>query len=208
MSCLSNVSISQFLIVNFILTIGAITGCAVWAWTDDLYTLGSGYNFYWFVSVLSLIVSVSGMLYHFNYTRVQVNSVLPVDYRKYVMPILTVVMILFWLITSSVVADYTRGCLYIKNTIGDIYNYYESTIYESNIHEFNIHESKNYKCYGEIITTTFGFANFLLWVCISIWLWVSFQSQVPQPQIEQPQIEQPQVEEQSQVQESQVPKVQ
>lgn len=144
-----------FLVANTILILGSLVGCTIWAQSNDIYTLGSAYGFYWFVSILSFVLNIMGYLYHFNITKTMVNDSVG-ENKKYIMFILSTIFVIFWLFASATVADYTHNCVYIKNTVYQYDNLYSYINYG------------NINCNGEIITTTFGFANFFLWLTIFI----------------------------------------
>ena len=145
-------SLSVLLILNIVFSVGGIVGAALWLHFDDYFTLGGGYGFYWFTSVLSFLVGVVGYAYH-SYSNVRENmsiSKLSVSTRMYVMGLLAFVMFVFWLGASASVASYLQDCVYIKNKIKFFDHGYEF-------------------CVGEAVTTAFGFSDFIVW-CIIVYV--------------------------------------
>jgi small-conductance mechanosensitive channel len=142
----------SILLFNTVLSVGAIAGSAVWAAQNDIFTLSSAYNFYWFVSVVSFLLCVSGYVLHMKTPL----TTLSFNYSSIVLGIVALV-VLFWLSAAASVASVSRDCIYIKNRFGSRFYYFQDT-------QIN---NDSLSCTGEIITTTFGFASFVVWSIVS-----------------------------------------
>jgi hypothetical protein len=139
--------IRKLFISSIILSIGSIAGVSVWADSNDVFTLSDSYVFYWFVAITSLLFSLSSYLVHtikslINYTR---QSTKLSNLHMYVVTIFGSIYTIFWLGASAGVGSNLRYCLVLNNF--RYFNY-------------------SYKCNGEIISTFFGFSNFILWCVI------------------------------------------
>lgn len=144
------------LTANVLFSIGGIVGNSLWAASNNVFTLSSAYEFYWFVTVTSFLIGVGGMVYHSGKVEI-VESV-----RKnlvYVFIVVSVLYPIFWLAASASVASHLRDCLYIKRKIGDV-------LYDDDYYFYGY--KFNLECDGEIISTSFGFANFIVWVMVFV----------------------------------------
>jgi hypothetical protein len=144
------------LTANVLFSLGGIIGNSLWAASNNVFTLSSAYEFYWFVTVTSFLIGVGGMVYHSGKVQI-VESV-----RKnlvYVFIVISVMYPIFWLAASASVASHLRDCLYIKKRLGNILDDDDYYFYG---YRFNL------KCDGEIISTSFGFANFIVWVLVLV----------------------------------------
>lgn len=178
---------SILLISNIILNLGALVGIIVATVQNNIFIVESGYSFYWFVTVVSILISVSGYLFH-SYENVR-NKFPNLQYGIYFMCGVAFVQSIFWLSAAASMASYTKHCVYLKNYVLDYQSRYDVE-YNSNFY--------NVKCDGEIISTIFGFGEFVIWCIVFYTTGLSIYKQlVPppqQPQLEQPQSEQPQPE--------------
>lgn len=139
------------LIVNFLLNIGSFIGIILWAVQQDIYTLTSMYEFYWCVSVMSLLVSVLGLLFHkYNLLRDPISKS---GYGIYFMTFLSFILCLFWFSAAVSITRLTKDCLYVKNKYNSIIDYYFDS---------------NFTCNGEIISMSFGYVLFMFWGIILI----------------------------------------
>jgi|UniRef100_A0A6C0AL48 hypothetical protein len=151
--------IRKFFIASIILSIGSIVGVSVWADSNDIFTLSDSYSFYWFVAITSLLFSLASYFTHtlkyiISYTR---QSTKLSNLHMYAVSIFGSIYTIFWLGASASVASNLRYCLVIKNN----YRYY------------------NYNCNGQIISTVFGFLNFILWCILcyysgSYWYYITY----------------------------------
>ena len=137
--------IRKLFIASIILSIGSIAGVSVWADSNDIFTLSNSYSFYWFVAITSLLFSLASYFIHtlkifIDYTR---QSIKLSNLHLYVVTFFGSIYTIFWLGASAGVTSNLRYCLVIKNN-------------------FNF----NYNCNGQIISTVFGFLNFILWSII------------------------------------------
>lgn len=156
----------SILLFNTVLSVGAIAGSAVWAAQNDIFTLSSAYNFYWFVSVLSFLLCAFGYVLHM---KTPLNT-LSFNYSSIVLGIVALV-VLFWLSAAASVASVSRDCIYIKNRFGSRFYYFQDT-------QIN---NDSLSCTGEIITTTFGFASFVVWCIVSYFVGKHVYSSYPNP---------------------------
>jgi len=145
--------IRKLFIASVILSIGSITGVSVWANSNNFSTLSSSYMFYWFVTLTSFLFSLGAYFSHsmksiVDYTKQNIKLL---NLHMYIVTFFGTIYIIFWLGASAGVTSDLRYCIYIKNNLR--YNYY-----------FNF----DYTCYGEVISTFFGFCNFILW-CIIVY---------------------------------------
>ena len=136
--------IRKFFIASIILSIGSIAGVSVWADSNDIFTLSDSYSFYWFVAITSLLFSLASYFTHtikslILYTR---QGTKLSNLHMYAVSIFGSIYIIFWLSASASVASNLRYCLVIKNNF------------------------RYYNCNGQIISTVFGFSNFILWCVI------------------------------------------
>jgi hypothetical protein len=77
------------------------------------------------------------------------------QYLSYAFVVVSVLYPIFWLAASASVASHLRDCLYIKNKLRE----YDDDFYFWG-YRFNV------QCDGEIVSTSFGFANFIVWVYV------------------------------------------
>jgi hypothetical protein len=129
------------LLGNLVFSIGGIVGNSIWAASDNIYTLTSAYEFYWFVTVSSLLIGITGGVYHLGILKCSDND------RKmlfYVFAVISVLYPIFWLAAAASVASHLRDCLYVKQ-------------------RFGLGFRLNLTCDGAIVSTSFGFANFIVW---------------------------------------------
>lgn len=143
--------IRKLFILSIIFSIGSIAGISVWADSNDIFTLSDSYVFYWFVAITSLLFSLALYSYHsikmmIDYTKQNVKLS---NLHMYVVTFLGGIYTIFWLGASSGVASNLRYCLVIRNNFryNNVFNYF-------------------YNCSGQIISTFFGFLNFILWCVI------------------------------------------
>lgn len=142
--------IRKLFIVSIILSIGSIAGVSLWADSNDIFTLSDTYVFYWFVAITSLLISLALYSYHsikmiINYTKQNVKLS---NLHMYFVTFLGSIYTIFWLGASASVASNLRYCLVIRNNFR--YNFFNNF----------------YNCNGQIISTFFGFLNFILWSVI------------------------------------------
>jgi hypothetical protein len=140
------------LIANLLFSIGGIVGNSLWAASNSIYTLSSAYEFYWFVTVSSFLIGVGGSVYYSGVVKYSENVK---QYLSYAFVVVSVLYPIFWLAASASVASHLRDCLYIKNKLRE----YDDDFYFWG-YRFNV------QCDGEIVSTSFGFANFIVWVYV------------------------------------------
>lgn len=148
---------------SVVFSIGSIIGAGIFAAQDTIFTISSLYGFYWFVAVLSFGVSVCGVLYHDFPEKLPaaVETFGSSDgYGLYVISGVSFVMTVFWLAAAAGVASLLNGCLYIK----------------SNLYTYD--GQMNMSCDGEIITTTFGFVEVLVWCVVCYFLFKRLYSKL------------------------------
>lgn len=145
--------ISQIYLSSLIFSLGSIIGISIWANSNDVFTLSSSYSFYWFVALTSFLVSLQLYCSHtvqfmINYTR---SNMPLLTLHSYVIPVFGGIYTIFWLGAAAGVASDLKSCLYIKrNYIPTRFNRFDD----------------DYNCNGEIVSTVFGFANFVVWCTI------------------------------------------
>jgi hypothetical protein len=149
------------LALNVAFSAGGIAGASVLASQNEFYSLSSAYGFYWFVTVLSFVVGVSGGVYHLVPSVKE--TVGENQYGVYIMSFTSFTMLVFWLSAASSVANLLQGCLYIKNR-------FDSVLIEI--------DNKAFSCDGEIIMTTFGFADFIVWGIVSFFVFRSLYNKL------------------------------
>lgn len=137
--------IRKLFIATIISSIGSIAGISIWADSNDIFTLSDSYRFYWFVAIASLLFSLALYFYHsikmiIDYTKQNVKLS---NLHMYVVIFFGGINIIFWLGASAGVASNLRYCLVSRSN----FNY-------------------SYNCNGQIISTFFGFLNFILWCVI------------------------------------------
>lgn len=152
--------INILLICNFIFSVGAIIGAALWAvYPSGMYidyTFSSTYGFYWFISIFSFVFGVVGFVYHNKIVSTEkcpaakVNTVCKITPMLMFKTFMTMCIVIFWLASSGSVASILRECIVAKEQI-DFWGY-------GNIIDTN--------CHGPIVSTTFGFAEFITWSVI------------------------------------------
>lgn len=142
------------LTANLLFSLGGIVGNSLWAASNDVYTLSSAYEFYWFVTVSSFLIGVGGVVYHSGQIKTLGNVKNNIFYTFIVISVLYPI---FWLAASASVASHLRDCLYIKERLEK----YDDDFYFRG-YRFNL------KCDGEIVSTSFGFANFIVWVIVLV----------------------------------------
>jgi hypothetical protein len=126
--------------VIVVLNVGCISGAAVWAHENDIFTLSSSYSFFWLISILSFFASCS------SYLLLKTNASVASSKFSFV---LCGLVTFFWLCVAVSVASVCRDCIYLKSHAGS-YN------------PGQVDYSTN-TCSGEIIATTFGFASLIVW---------------------------------------------
>ena len=126
--------IRKFFIASIILSIGSIAGVSVWADSNDISTLSNSYVFYWFVAITSFLFSLVSYFYHTIKSIIIYirKNIKLTNLHIYTVSIFGSIYILFWLAASVSVASDLRYCLIVKNN-----------------------------CNGQMISTVFGFANFI-----------------------------------------------
>jgi len=155
--------IRKLFLASIILSICSIAGVSVWADSNDVFTLTNSYVFYWFVSITSFLFSLSAyfLMYEKNMINYTKQNIKLSNLHMYTVSIFGTIYIIFWLGASASVASDLRYCLSIKNNFKNAYYY------------FNILYNYNYNCNGEIVSTVFGFFNFILW-CVIVYYSGSF----------------------------------
>jgi hypothetical protein len=138
------------LALNLLFSLGGIVGNSLWAASNNIFTLSSAYEFYWFVTVSSFLIGVGGGLYHKGVVKF---SDATKENLFYGFTVISVLYPIFWLAASSAVGSNLKDCLYIKNTLSGFDDDFSFWGYRFNI-----------TCDGEIVSTSFGFANFIVWV--------------------------------------------
>ncbi len=123
---------ANFLLLNIIASIGAISGSIVWTIDNDMYTKMGGFGFFWFVSVLSLLVGIGGFVYIY---------ILKLEFDTDSAITMSMLLFVLWLAASAVVASYLQECA-----------------------------MENLVCNGEIVATTFGFLNVIIWLTAAVWV--------------------------------------
>lgn len=142
------------IMANIFFNFGSLIGLIIWASQDDIYTLTSIYEFYWFVSIFSLLTGFFGF---FLYLRPDfIKNTKFEDYKIYIITFYSVLMSVFWLAAAVSISKLCRDCFYIKKKYSSIVDYYYS--------------KNKFTCDGEIISTTFGFCLLILWLIIFLFV--------------------------------------
>lgn len=202
--------ISNYFIASSLTAIPSIVGAGIWAASNDIFTLVGIYDFHWFVSVTSLLVSVIAYIIHtfsFVFDVIQQRNLIYIH-------IVSVLLIgglytLFWFISAVNISVVVRQCNDIKHTYSHFLNDDLKSVYNP----------YNYSCDGEIVSMIFSYVNFIIWAFIlfkSSKTWyriyvfnntttinmqnLEHQFPLPQPQ-EQPQEQQQEPQEQQEQQE-------
>ena len=142
------------IMTNIFFNFGSLIGLIVWASQDDIYTLTSIYEFYWFVSIFSLLTGFVGFFLYLKPDFIK-NTKFE-DYKIYIIMFYSVLMSVFWLAAAASISKLCRDCLYIKNKYSSIVDYYYS--------------KNKFTCDGEILTTTFGICLLLLWLIVFLFV--------------------------------------
>ena len=119
----------------------SVVGASIWSSSNDIFTLTSTYDFHWFLSITSFILSISFYCIHtFNfildYFRI-IGNINLIYIHIPTITLLCVIYAIFWISTS----------IYLSYTVAQC-NYYE------------------FSCTGEIISMIFGYLNFFIWSVI------------------------------------------
>ena len=129
--------ISNYFIVSGIASIGSIVGVSIWS--NSTFTLTSIYEFYWFVSITSLIFSIVGYLLHtFHFILEVIGSQNLIYIHLASILLFGVLYTLFWLSSAITLSQVVRQCSLVKN-----------------VFDFN--------CDGEIVSMVFAYINFAIW---------------------------------------------
>lgn len=144
--------IKNLLLTNTVFSFGGIIGAGVWQYYNDIYTLTNAYEFFWFVTITSFIIGITGYLFYRDLHHSKDNLLFSL-----LVSFISLLYTIFWLSCSATIARYLRECVYIKDKLNSIY----------------FDDNYNYTCNGEIITTIFGFANFFVWAAICYFLFLS-----------------------------------
>lgn len=142
------------IMTNIFFNFGSLIGLIVWASQDDIYTLTSIYEFYWFVSIFSLLTGFVGFFLYLKPDFIK-NTKFE-DYKIYIIMFYSVLMSVFWLAAAASISKLCRDCLYIKNKYSSIVDYYYS--------------KNKFTCDGEILSTTFGICLLLLWLIVFLFV--------------------------------------
>ena len=148
---LSYVKSRDFIVcLHFLFSASSIAGISVWAASNDIYTLTGSYNFYWVLSIFTFLLSLFSILYYkfpqtWKYLTSQSEVGLSEHQSLYSMFGFSFLLSILWLVASASVADTLRVCHHFKKH------------WQSDLLDYN------YKCNGEIVSTTFGFMLFGTW---------------------------------------------
>jgi hypothetical protein len=142
------------IMITLFLNLGSLIGLIVWASQDDIYTLTSIYEFYWFVSIFSLLTGLLGLFLHLKPDVIK-NTQFE-HYKLYIITFYSILMSVFWLAAAASISKLCRDCLYIKNKYYSIVDYYYS--------------KNKFTCDGEILSTTFGIFLVILWLIIFLFV--------------------------------------
>lgn len=136
---------SYFSVANLVLCVGALGGVGVWQSSNDIFTLSSSYGFYWFMSIATVIFGIIGCLVSFVEVIKNVFSN-DIDEMALSMSLvgLSFVGSICWFATFVSIAVLCGDCVRFKDNRKQWY--------------------LDYNCDGEIVSTTFSGALFLLWV--------------------------------------------
>lgn len=138
--------IRQLFLLSIIFSIASIVGVSVWTNNNDFFTYSSSYEFYWFVSITSLLFSLFTYFVHsipLVIDTIKKNITL-MNLHLFTVTVFGITYTIFWLGTSASVASDLRYCIFLKNT-------FKNTLIN---------------CQGKVVSTFFGFCNFILWSVI------------------------------------------
>ncbi len=126
------------LLLNFIASIGCLVGLIVWTTDTDIFSITGGYQYLWFLTILTLMVGLVGAAYHY-FLQPQTLRV-GIDHMITMSGLLSVL----WLAGVCVITTYVAECSELqKKSAGS-----------------------SLSCNGEIVTTTFSYFSLLVWMYI------------------------------------------
>lgn len=175
------------LCLHTLFSLSSLVGISIWASSDDVYTLTSSYNFYWFLCILTLLVSGLSVVYYkfpnsWEYVTSNMDVGLTQDQKMYFMSGLSFILTIMWLAAAASVADVTKECLHFKK-------YWQSAFPDEDYPFYDRFSNGyydltyNYKCHGEIVSTTFGFLLFSVWLAVSYLLSQKLYSKLKEPTV-------------------------
>lgn len=137
---------NKLLLSSILFNFCALIGAIVMAAQNDFYTASGSYGYYWFLTILSLAVSIAGYHYHVRST-VKINH----QYTIYITFGVYAFFTISWFGVSASLASISRECLYYKNELTGYYSY----------------TGQRFSCDGEVISSIFGFLSFFVWAYAS-----------------------------------------
>lgn len=182
--------ISNLFILASVASIPSIIGSSLWASSNDLFTLVGIYDFHWFVSVTSFAFSVLGYVCHtFSFVYEMIQNTNLIHLHLFTVSAIGGVYTLFWFVCSINLSVILKQCIDVKRT-------YQVLLDDNN--HFLV-DKYNYQCNGEIVSMTFSYVNFLIWLIIfykSLIIWMtryySDNAVFPMQNMEAPTVEQSQ----------------
>lgn len=165
----------------------SLVGISLWTASNDVYSGTSSYNFYWVLCIFTFLFAWLSVLYYkfpstWKYITSHMELNLTEDQKLYSMFGLSFVFTIMWLSASASVADITRECVHFKK-------YWETTLPDEDYPLYDrfsdgyYNLDYNYKCHGEIVSTTFGFLLFGTWGIVSYILSKAVYSKLHKPAI-------------------------
>lgn len=173
--------------LHALFSLSSLVGISLWASSDDVYVLTSSYNFYWFMSIFTLLFSILSILYYkfpnvWNHLTSQMELTLTDNQKLYTMGGISFVMSIMWLAAAASVADVTRECLHFKKYWNSLLPDEDYPLYDRFSNGY-YDLTYNYKCNGEIVSTTFGFLLFVTWLFMSFVLSKKVYSKLREPTV-------------------------
>lgn len=127
--------ISKYFIASGIASIGSIVGISIWTNSNNIFTFSSIYEFYWFVSISSFILSILGYSFHtFNSFIQVVANVNLIHLHIISLTLFGLLYTLFWFSSGVALSQVVRHCSFINQ----VFNF-----------------ATDFTCDGEIISMTF-----------------------------------------------------
>lgn len=166
------------LYLHCLFSVLCVVGASIWTASDDVYTLTGSYTFYWFLTILTLFVSVLGLLYYkfpnvWEHITYQMELDLTANQKCYSIFCISIVFNMLWLVSAACVVDVLNQCQYFKK-------YWELTLPDR---LSNSTDNYNYKCDGEIVSTTFAFSMFATWSFITFTLGKKLYRKLREPSV-------------------------
>ena len=140
---------NRLILASIVCNVGSLIGAMVMAGQNDYYyTITSSYGYYWFISIMSLLVSAGGYYYHVMGNE-QIDEKIKHQYAIYVMAGVAAFFTLSWFGEAVSFASLSRECTQLKDGL--------------NSAEFSYYTGQRFSCDGGIIATLFAFLSLGVW---------------------------------------------